>query len=96
MENTVFTKKSIGSIGGDCTSRYAVKLRKKATVREFIEAVLSNKQEWGNISIFGGPGIWFRYGQVEISSNMEKLLDKRIKGASASGGWSRMDYVLEV
>lgn len=96
MANTVFTKKSVGSIGGDCTSRYALSLKKKATVREFIDAIISDKQEWGHISVSDGPGIWFKNGEYQMSSNMEKMLNKKVKKASASGGWSRMDYVLQV
>lgn len=101
----VFSKTQSGPSGGDCTAPYSVTLHGKVTVREFIEAVLENKTEWGHVEIFKGKpksmfdndlAVGFRYGELENGLPESKLLDRKVKSASASGGWSRMDYRLYV
>lgn len=100
MRKDIFTLRYKGPTGGDCTAPYYVDLKGTPTVRDFINAVLDDKSEWGYIgiynknSIFGTPNIEFRYGETKISDEMEEYLDKIIIDAVASGGWSRMDYIL--
>lgn len=101
----VFSKTQSAPSGGDCTAPYSVTLHRDTTVREFIEAVLENKNEWGYIKVFEEKPksmfnsdliVSFRYGKLKNRLTENKLLDKKVKRASASGGWSRMDYCLYV
>ena len=86
---------------GDETAGYAVELTKKYTVKEFVNEVLENDREWGYIgiscggAIFGSPNCEFRNGKLE-SSLPDDVMNKEISGVKASGGWSRMDYLLEL
>lgn len=92
-----------GRESSDCTTPYKVILDKDYSVFEFIKAVLTNKDdEWGYIEIkdqyhlepFGRPTMEYRYG-VSFGG-LGQYLDAKVKSATASGGWSRMDYILEV
>lgn len=86
---------------GDCTAPYWVELDKKYTVEEFIQTVLTRKDEWGCIRIhqrppvsrFDYPACNYRYGKL-LTNLPKEYLDKTIKFAEADGGWTRMDYVL--
>ena len=96
---------------GDCTAPYKIELDKKYTVLTFIQEVLRNKpNEWGYIGIkshdpdglfFGKPRIEYRGGEVlggieNMPIYFVELLTTNVKSASADGGWTRMDYLLEV
>lgn len=94
-------------VSGDCTCGYNVKLDREYTVKDFIDTVLSERNgEWGYIGIydqsdfsgmhFGNPNAEYRYGKLVSDNFPEDILNKEIKSVSASGGWSRMDYVLKV
>ena len=72
------------------------------TVGEFVQSVLTNEpEEWGYIgiydgkSIFGDPCCSYKYGKI-LSKLPENVMDKVILSANASGGWSRMDYILKI
>ena len=88
---------------GDCTAGYEVTLTKKYFVKEFVDEVVSNEREWGYIgiknekywSVFGDPNCEYKRGKL-ISSLPDEYLDKEILSAKAVGGYSRMDYLLEV
>lgn len=43
----MFTLTQSTPTAGDCTSGYKVTLDKEYTLQEFIDAVLTNKGEWG-------------------------------------------------
>lgn len=94
-------------VSGDCTCGYNVKLDREYTVKDFIDTVLSERNgEWGYIGIynqsafagrhFGNPKLEYRYGKIVTGNFTEDVLRKEVKDVSASGGWSRMDYVLKV
>ncbi len=88
---------------GDCTAGYAVTLDKEYTVEEFINEVLT-KNEWGYIGIHSNGQAWFdigfpscEYKKDKLVTEMQKdILPIKVKSATASGGWSRMDYVIYV
>ena len=67
-----------GPIGGDETRPYYVDLDRKYTVRQLIDEILLNNREWGYIA----------------SQFPEEYLDRKIKCVHASGGWSRMEYII--
>lgn len=84
---------------GDETSTYDGHLNMPLTVNDFVITVLNNyKDEWGIITI--GPHlahIEYRYGQItDTSHNIDKYLNKKIKSFNARGGWTLMDYALEL
>ena len=87
--------------GSDCTAPYEVQLNGEYTVGEFINDVLKDVREWGYIGInndrtvFGDPHCEYKYGKL-TSPMDEKFLNMRVTSARASGGWSRMDYILSV
>lgn len=87
--------------GTDCTAPYSVELNGDYTVASFVQDVLKDKTEWGYIGIdngkfgFGDPNVKFRHGKL-LSTLPSKYLDMKVTKAKASGGWSRMDYLLTV
>lgn len=94
--------KQTGPEAGDCTAPYDVILDKPYTVREFISAVLTERtDDWGYIGInnhrsfFGSPKMEYKRGVGEYEP-LKDFYDKPVKEATASGGWSRMDYLLTV
>ena len=81
--------------GGDCTAPYDVYVDQDCTVKQFIDAVLTNK-EWGRIYVD-------RFGVVEYSQNEiinndldEHVMSLLVGRIYAAGGWSNMDYHLEL
>lgn len=96
----MFTFIRTGGPYGDCTCDYDIKLDKEYTVAEFVKTVLENKpDEWGYIgiwrskTIFGDPTCRYDYGKLR-STLPDDILDKKIRSVDASGGWTRMDYLL--
>lgn len=96
--------KQSSHVFGDCTANYDVKISsdKPINVRQFIDYILKNyPKEWGYIGIFdevsafGTPKCEYRYGKLtkDIDESVKGLI---IKSINASGGYSRMDYVLHI
>lgn len=96
---------------GDCTAPYKIELDRDYTVLTFIQTVLrERKKDWGFIGIkssepdglfFGKPRCAYRDGEVVSGVEMLpitflELLTAKVKNVAADGGWSRMDYLLEV
>lgn len=90
----------------DATCDYELLITKPCTLRQFVEEVISNKKEWGYIgiqpknkeTIFGDPCIEYENGLL-LSTFPDELLDKQIDIKAkheASGGWSRMDYLVRL
>lgn len=100
----MFTLTQSTPTAGDCTAGYRVDLDKDYTLQEFIDAVLSNKGEWGYINVakrdcawYNFPGFSYRYGEITGEPNLpEKVYNYKVKSVSASGGWSRMDYIVSL
>lgn len=89
----------IGKTSGDETTPYMVSLNKECSVGEFIDSVLK-RNEWGYIGIknhrhiFGSPNCKYRRDKIVNTEFTEKYLYRKVATVSASGGWSRMDYIL--
>ena len=98
----MFRMYGYGDVGGDCTMRYGIELDKEYTVKEFIDTILKEKSnEWGGIEIMTGNNsfseVSYRYNYGKLSGCIdEKYSGKKIVGAAASGGWSKMDYIIRV
>lgn len=83
-------------IFGDESSTYDVQINKdNTTVKDIIEYILSQNDEWGFIYInnfLSSKRIEYKYGVI-ISDNIpSEDKNKIVKIMDASGGWSRMDY----
>ena len=90
----------------DETTPYIVSEYKAKTVREFIEEVLKERpREWGYISVGkhyyqdyqdGSSEVCeYRYGKL-VTEMPNNALDVEIKKIDACGGWSRMDYTINL
>lgn len=98
----MFTLTASTPMAGDGTSEYKITLDKEYTLREFIEAVLTNEGEWGSIRIakrncywYDFPEIRYRYGEIITVPNLlEEIYNLKVRSAVASGGWTRMDYIV--
>lgn len=90
----------IGDFGGDCTAEYDILFDKECTLSEFIDMVLESKTEWGNITVKTGNikcleiGFSYRHGKLLSFPPTEEYSRKKIKKATAHGGWSYMEYSL--
>lgn len=99
----IFELEQCGRTRGDCTAPYEVILyHDNVTVEEFVNAVLSDKTEWGRISIgadYFNPKActWYKYGEFDKKNyNLIPYYNKIITKVSADGGWSCMDYMIEI
>lgn len=88
-----------GKTAGDETTPYTVSLNQECSVDEFIAWVLK-QNEWGYIGIrnpghiFGSPKCEYRGVTIVNTEFTEEDLSRMVATVSASGGWSRMDYLL--
>jgi hypothetical protein len=88
-----------GKTSGDETTPYTVSLNKECTVGEFIDCVLK-RNEWGYIGlksyghIFGSPNCEYRGDKIVKTEFTDEILSQKVLTVSASGGWSRMDYLI--
>lgn len=87
----------------DCTSTYHIVLDKSYCVGEFIEILLKEfPNEWGYIGlyckgeVFGYPKCEYNHGVIIDGSFTEDILMFEIESVRASGGWSRMDYLINL
>lgn len=91
----LFDLRASGPTAGDCTTPYNVALNKECTVREFIDEVLK-KGEWGYVRISDGSNIEYKNDKITYGGFGPNILDSKINKATAHGGWTRMDYVLDI
>ena len=95
---------------GDCTAGYAVRWTGEYTVRSFVDEILKTYPgDWGYIGIYvpvgkrnsfsdavhGNPYCEYSDGKF-VNTLPEDVLNRKVYGASADGGWSRMDYMLSL
>ena len=93
-----FELRAAGPEAGDCTTPYHVEFYGECTVREFIDEVLK-QNEWGYVRIgkfFDGPQIEYSHEKIVSGVFSPDILDAIIKNATAHGGWTRMDYMLDI
>lgn len=92
----MFTLTQVTQTFGDCTAGYRVDLYKEYTVSEFINEVLKEKpNEWGYFEIKRTMSkAEYRYGEIIENDFDENILSAKILSVAATGGWSRMDYII--
>jgi hypothetical protein len=78
---------------GDETAGYEVILDKEYTVKELLNTVLDNKEEWGTFYVKGGSKCEYSYGNCK-SKLKEDDLDKKVISVRGRGGWSNMTYIV--
>lgn len=94
----LFELRAEGPEACDCTIPYNVVFRNECTVREFIDEVLK-KNEWGYViigSYFNGPRIEYTHDKIVSGVFSQDILNAKISNATAHGGWTRMDYMLDI
>lgn len=90
-----------GETRGNGTTPYMVTDYEARTVREFVNEVLESRpNEWGEISVVDGqcinnPSYEYKHGRL-MGEFQKSILNREIDEVKASGGWSRMDYIIVV
>lgn len=85
---------------GDQTCMYDVIFKSEMTLQEFVNEVLENKSEWGNITVKDEKlnniiRIKYSYGNIENNEEITiKMEDYYIFAIKANGGWSMMNYMV--
>lgn len=92
-----------GNMRGDCTAPYKVIITESGTLKDFIDEVLVNrKEEWGyigirsNSSCFGNPRMEYRHGEPIDRETLAQYENQKIKSVKADGGWTNMNYVVDL
>ena len=86
---------------GDGSSYYTVQTSRECSVQEVVDYAVAREKEWGYIGIdngsavFGDPCCEYKWGSL-LSSLPAEVLDKPVGAIQASGGWSRMDFMIEL
>lgn len=84
---------------GDGTSAYTLNFREGSTVSDFVEFLKQMPDEHGNVVITKGDRIVLRtdheHGLISECVPSE-YADMPIVKADTNGGWSRMDYFIQV
>jgi hypothetical protein len=88
------------STSGDAISHYKAEFVSNPTLEEFVNWILeTNPEEWGDIR---GVDFWtkyveYRYGKiVELCDNYDAIKGKTISLKRMDGGWTNMDYTIEI
>lgn len=85
---------------GDCTSAYSVFIEHSMTVEQFIDTVIAeNPGEWGRFTLKYNKQVcsYSRGAKTILDLDFyNKVKDYIVIRATAHGGWSLMDYDLDV
>ncbi len=92
-----------GPTGGDETAMHSVQFSGPIpTLGEFMEDLIANHSgDWGCLDIRDEHankigGAFYSHGTFESDNIPDVIKKHRIQRISASGGWSRMDYLVKV
>lgn len=102
--SNLFDFVQISPVSGDCTCNYRLRFNKVCTIKDFVTDIFNSRgNEWGSIEVrpnIAVEGIinnvvstQYEHGTFRNSSFTD-VYDFIITEATASGGWTRMDYVL--
>lgn len=95
MAKEIILKHKGGPYGDEC-SYYEFNTSTIMTLKDFAETIAANKKEWGYIktSYFGDSLIEYSHGKIIYHT--DKLNSLVTPKGDASGGWSRMDYIIKL
>lgn len=87
--------------GGDAVSHYDAHFETNPTMEEFFEWIIKeNPEDWGVVE---NPELWpdnymeYSDGEiVRVCDNYNEIKDKTISLCSMDGGWTKMDYTIEI
>jgi hypothetical protein len=88
----------VGGPYGDETSSYKFTIPTQMTLKEFAEMVAEDSQEWGTIrkgSSFGDVLVDYKHGEIKYRDYADPNAILKTEG-TANGGWSLMDYHVEI
>jgi hypothetical protein len=88
----------VGGPYGDCTSAYKFTTSTQMTLKEFAEMVAEDGQDWGTIrkgSSFGDVLVDYNHGEIKYRDYADPNAILKTEG-TANGGWSLMDYHVEI
>lgn len=88
--------KYISGPHGDECSYYEFETMTLMTFKEFVETIASDKREWGYIrtNYFGKSLADYSHGEITYhTDDLDRLV---VPKGHASGGWSRMDYIIDL
>lgn len=80
-------------IFSDSTADYVVETDKEYLLRDFINEVLLNKNQWGEFQI-GKLRLPYKHGK--LMSGMPLEASNLIAEVDAHGGWSLMNYYIKL
>jgi len=88
-----------GPFGDECCTYTFTTTKEHYTIQDLIGAARRNTPEWGYIEVvYGGEEykLEYRHGQIISNGIIESLYGKEFTEGTAYGGWSRMDYRVEI
>ena len=80
---------------GDACCSYDFELSREMTLKEFVDLIIQDKREWGEVSLgwFDKPLLEYSDGKAKFFISDWNFMIKRV--GQAHGGWSNMDYIVE-
>lgn len=96
---TIELTQTKGPFGDECSLYSFTPKSEHLTLQDLIADARRTTGDWGYIEVsFAGTKftLEYRHGQVISSDIPEGLYEKEITGGTAYGGWSRMDYMVEI
>lgn len=98
MENINMVQ-TAGPFGDGCSIYSFTTKKEHYTIMDLIADCRRNTGEWGYIKVtIAGVeyNAEYRHGQIISNDIPESLFEVEITGGTAYGGWSRMDYKVEI
>lgn len=91
--------KQISQSAPDCTVDFSVYMSRPYTLKEFIREITTFK-EHGSLYIYSSEfhtiEVEYDYNKFEPTEDFKRVENKLVNKVSASGGWGRMDYYIDV
>lgn len=86
---------STGGPYGDACCSYDFVLSREMTLKEFVDLIIQDKDEWGDVRLgwFDDPLLEYSHGKVKFFVSDLDFMIKKV--GKAHGGWSNMDYIVE-
>ena len=100
MDMKDFKFNKVGGPYGDQCCDYALTVPEGATLQDLFDFIVT-QNEWGSIridyDITKAPIAHYNKQTLTVTCRFDdKMLDKKIKRVHASGGWSLMNYVVDL